>query len=192
MRNGCTQQVSWCSTFYVVLKISSFFVTKGEGRLGTNESAFNNVLATRSWAHLKQLMAEYQAMTGHSLEDAVAREFSLNAEKGLLGIRKLCSNIQNCKVNSAICLPVQCAHNRPAYFAKRLNKAISGLGTKDNTLIRIIVSRSDIDLGSIKLEYLKMYGHSLQTDVAVRLFFSNSSPRFDNHFSLTGRRFRRL
>lgn len=119
----------------------------GEGRLGTNESVFNNILATRSWAHLKQLMVEYQRMTGRNLKDAVASEFSANAEKGLLGI-------------------LECAENRPAYFAKRLNNCIRGVGTKDVNLIRIIVSRSDVDLGTIKQEYQKMYGRSLQSDVA--------------------------
>lgn len=56
--------------------------------MGTDESTFNSILATRSWAHLRQVMAEYQSMHGHSLEKAVVSEFSANAEKGLLGIRK--------------------------------------------------------------------------------------------------------
>lgn len=54
--------------------------------MGTDESAFNAILATRSWNHLRQVMAEYQAMRGHSLEKAVISEFSANAEKGMLGI----------------------------------------------------------------------------------------------------------
>lgn len=33
-------------------------------------------------------MHEYRAMTGRSLEQDVEREFSANAEKGLLGIRE--------------------------------------------------------------------------------------------------------
>lgn len=56
--------------------------------MGTDESAFNSILATRSWAHLRQVMAEYQSMHGHTLEKAVISEFSANAEKGLLGICK--------------------------------------------------------------------------------------------------------
>jgi annexin A7/11 len=60
----------------------------GAAKLGTDESAFNSVLATRSWAHLRQVMTEYQTMHGHTLERAVVSEFSANAEKGLLGIRK--------------------------------------------------------------------------------------------------------
>lgn len=60
----------------------------GAAKLGTDESAFNSILATRSWAHLRQVMAEYQSMHGHTLERAVVSEFSANAEKGLLGICK--------------------------------------------------------------------------------------------------------
>lgn len=119
----------------------------GAAKLGTDESAFNSILATRSWAHLRQVMAEYQTMHGHTLERAVVSEFSANAEKGLLGI-------------------LQCAANRPGYFAQRLHNAIKGMGTKDQNLIRIIVSRCDIDLGNIKREYEKKFNRSLLADVS--------------------------
>jgi len=92
-------------------------------------------------------MVEYQAMRGHSLEQAVAREFSANAEKGLLTI-------------------LQCARNRAEYFAHRLHHCLAGMGTKDRNLIRILVTRCDVDLGNIKREYEKMFGKSLQTDVS--------------------------
>ena len=63
-------------------------IDSGEGRIGTDESTFNSMLVTRSWPYLRQIMAEYQSISGHSLETAVAKEFSFNAEKGLLAIRK--------------------------------------------------------------------------------------------------------
>ncbi|XP_046450951.1 annexin B9-like [Daphnia pulex] len=119
----------------------------GAAKLGTDESAFNSILATRSWAHLRQVMSEYQTMHGHTLEQAVVSEFSANAERGLLGI-------------------LQCAQNRPGYFAQRLNNAVRGMGTKDGNLIRIIVSRCDIDLGNIKREYEKKFSKSLLMDVS--------------------------
>jgi hypothetical protein len=63
-------------------------VCSGAGKFGTDESTFNSILATRSWPYLRQLMVDYQAITGKTLESAVKAEFSANAEKGLLAIRK--------------------------------------------------------------------------------------------------------
>ena len=39
---------------------------------------------------------------------------------------------------------VMSARNRPEYFADKLQNAMKGAGTKDSTLIRIIVSRSEV------------------------------------------------
>lgn len=46
-----------------------------------------------------------------------------------------------------------------------LYKAMKGLGTNDSTLIRIIVTRTEIDMQYIKGEYKKKYGKSLNDAV---------------------------
>lgn len=40
---------------------------------------------------------------------------------------------------------VTCIRDRPTIFAERIHKAISGLGTTDTTLIRVIVTRSEVN-----------------------------------------------
>lgn len=60
----------------------------GELRFGTDESTFNAVLVQRSIPQLKQIFAEYQNITGNSIEDAIKNEFSGDIEKGLRAIGK--------------------------------------------------------------------------------------------------------
>jgi annexin A7/11 len=52
---------------------------------------------------------------------------------------------------------VQCIKDRPTYFAERLYTSMKGLGTDHGTLIRIIISRSEIDLEDIKDRFFDMY-----------------------------------
>uniref|UniRef100_A0A8C4HP71 Annexin n=1 Tax=Dicentrarchus labrax TaxID=13489 RepID=A0A8C4HP71_DICLA len=61
---------------------------------------------------------------------------------------------------------VKCIKNTPAYFAERLHKAMQGAGTKDTTLIRIMVSRSEIDMLDIRQAYAQTYGKSLYTAIS--------------------------
>uniref|UniRef100_W5N0P7 Annexin n=1 Tax=Lepisosteus oculatus TaxID=7918 RepID=W5N0P7_LEPOC len=118
----------------------------GEGKLGTDESSFNMILATRSFPQLRATVEAYGRIGKHDLITAIKKEFSGYVESGLVAI-------------------VQCAQNRPAFFAERLYKSMKGAGTDDSSLTRIVVTRSEIDLVQIKEAFMQMYQKTLYTMV---------------------------
>ncbi|PAL70309.1 hypothetical protein CEJ83_20350, partial [Acinetobacter baumannii] len=105
-------------------------------RLGTDERTFIRIFCERSRAHLAYVAPVYHSMHGNSLKKVVKKETSGNFEYGLLTILK-------------------CSENPAKYFAKVLHNAMKGLGTDDTTLVRVIVTRTEIDMQYIKAEYSK-------------------------------------
>uniref|UniRef100_A0A8D3C2C5 Annexin n=1 Tax=Scophthalmus maximus TaxID=52904 RepID=A0A8D3C2C5_SCOMX len=119
----------------------------GENKLGTDESKFNAILCARSKPHLRAVFLEYQQMCGRDIEKSIDREMSGDLESGMKAV-------------------VKCIKNTPGYFAERLYKSMKGAGTKDKTLIRIMVTRSEVDMLDIRQEYVKNYGKSLYTHIS--------------------------
>ncbi|CAK9800127.1 Annexin B9 [Anthophora quadrimaculata] len=115
----------------------------GELRFGTDESTFNAILIQRNVPQLKQIFQEYENITGHTIETAIENEFSGDIKKGLLAI-------------------VKCVKNKPAFFAEQLYKSMKGFGTDDNRLIRLVVTRSEVDMGEIKEVFRQQYNESLE------------------------------
>ena len=115
----------------------------GELRFGTDESTFNAVLVQRNVLQLKQVFQEYENITGHAIEDAIENEFSGDIKKGLLAI-------------------VKCVKSRTGFFAEQLYKSMKGLGTDDDRLIRLVVTRCEVDLGEIKETFRQLYNESLE------------------------------
>uniref|UniRef100_A0A8C4EPN8 Annexin n=1 Tax=Dicentrarchus labrax TaxID=13489 RepID=A0A8C4EPN8_DICLA len=113
----------------------------GENKLGTDESKFNAILCARSKPHLRAVFLQYQQMCGRDIEKSIGREMSGDLESGMLAVA-------SCLIYHPVCACVQ------------------GAGTKDKTLIRIMVSRSEVDMLDIRQEYVKNYGKSLYTDIS--------------------------
>jgi annexin A7/11 len=85
----------------------------GEGKLGTDEKVFNEIITHYSAHALKQISKHYESKHKHGLDKAVKSETSGNYEDLLVALLK----------------------TRHEYFADRLYDAIAGLGTDDTFLI---------------------------------------------------------
>ncbi|KAM7163043.1 annexin A6 isoform 1-T1 [Macrochelys suwanniensis] len=116
----------------------------GDLKWGTDEAQFIYILGNRSKQHLRLVFDEYLKISGKPIEDSIRGELSGDIEKLMLAV-------------------VKCIRSTPEYFAERLYKAMKGLGTKDNTLIRVMVSRSEIDMLDIREVFRTKYEKSLHS-----------------------------
>jgi len=80
-------------------------------------------------------------LRGH-IEDTIKSECTGTLESGYLAIVKI-------------------AKDEPKFYAERLYKSMKGGGTDDQTLIRLIVSRSEVDLADVKDKFEELYEQSL-------------------------------
>lgn len=116
----------------------------GVDKWGTDESAFNRILCLRNFDQIKLIAQEYEKLSGKSLEKDIKSEFSGHIEDGLVAILKV-------------------AQNRSEFFASRLHKSMAGLGTNDNELIRLVITRCEIDMMDVKEEFMRKYGKTLKS-----------------------------
>ncbi|KAK2513873.1 hypothetical protein Q9233_015266 [Columba guinea] len=114
----------------------------GEQKKGTDINVFVTVLTARSYPHLRRVFQKYTKYSKHDMNKAVDMEMKGDIEKCLTAL-------------------VKCATSKPAFFAEKLHMAMKGFGTRHRDLIRIMVSRHEVDMNEIKGYYKKMYGISL-------------------------------
>lgn len=114
----------------------------GAKKLGTDESTFNRILCLRSAEQLRETFNQYKILTKKDIEDAIKSETSGNLCDGFLAI-------------------VKSVKSPSAFFAERLHKSMKGAGTDDKALRRLIVTRSEVDMETIKRDFHSSYGKSL-------------------------------
>ena len=115
----------------------------GEGKIGTNEELFYQILTMSSPQELMLINQYYmQIGKGNDLMKAIDKEFSGNMKKLLQTL-----------VYSSI--------NPSEYFATRIYHAVKGQGTKDTLLMRIVITRDEIDMPLIKQAYMRLYQKDL-------------------------------
>ena len=114
----------------------------GEAKWGTDSEVFNKIFTLSSPMELVGISKAYHKLTGHTILEAINKEFSGHVKELLHSIVY------------AIISPSE-------YFATRVEKAIKGWGTNDNLLIRILVTRDEIDMPQIKQYYKQLYGRDM-------------------------------
>ncbi|XP_039606656.1 annexin A1a [Polypterus senegalus] len=119
----------------------------GEKRKGTDCSTFINILTSRSGPQLCKTFERYNKYSKNDMAKAIDLELKGDIESLLIAL-------------------VKCAGNKASFFAEKLNQSMKGSGTRDKILIRIMISRSEVDLEDIKVEYRKKYGKTLYQDIA--------------------------
>jgi hypothetical protein len=118
----------------------------GEGKWGSEESIFVKIFSSRSPQEIACISQKYTQLYNKTLLETVDKEFSGDFKNSLKTI-------------------VQAMTNPSAYFATKVNEAIKGWMTNNKKLIRIIVSRDEIDMPQIKQAYKSMYGKDLAEDI---------------------------
>ena len=118
----------------------------GEGRWGTDESTFVIFFTQRSAAEMDLINNCYQQLRGKSLHQAIEKEFSGDTKELLHTI-------------------LEGLQDPAAYFARRLRESVQGVGTNDSRLVRVIVSRCEVDMPRIKQAYQRLFGRDLVMDV---------------------------
>ncbi|CAL8261745.1 unnamed protein product [Lota lota] len=118
----------------------------GESQIGTDEEVLISILGKRSPEHLRQVFAAYKKLAGSDIEDSIKSETTGNLENLMLAI-------------------VKCIRSVPAYFAEVLHGSMRRAGTDDGTLMRVMVSRSEVDMLDIREAFCKTYKVSLYNTI---------------------------
>ena len=112
-----------------------------EGKRPTNSSSIDleecEKCAKLLYESTQQKKGDYK-LTKTTLLQAVEKEFSGDSKEALIGIIY------------AMISPAE-------YFAKRVYKSVKGLGTDNTSLIRILITRDEIDMPQIKQFFKQLY-----------------------------------
>uniref|UniRef100_A0A7M4EPY3 Annexin n=1 Tax=Crocodylus porosus TaxID=8502 RepID=A0A7M4EPY3_CROPO len=114
----------------------------GVKRKGTDVPKWINIMTERSIPHLQKVFERYKSYSPYDMLESIKKEVKGDLENAFLNL-------------------VQCIQNKQLYFADRLYDSMKGKGTRDKVLIRIMVSRSEVDMLKVKSEFKRKYGKSL-------------------------------
>ncbi|KAG8185424.1 hypothetical protein JTE90_018643 [Oedothorax gibbosus] len=109
---------------------ATYLYNEGLSKSWKSEEFLINLLATHSKMQLQATILSFKKIAGYTLSEAIKSEFSGCTRDALLSM-------------------LECIENRVAFFATQLYEALKKPKTDDATIIRILVSRSEVDLADI-------------------------------------------
>ncbi|XP_068203954.1 annexin B9-like [Palaemon carinicauda] len=120
---------------------------EGAGGSEPDKDELRRIFTTYSYETLREVFKLYCEVSGKKLEEvlrgrAVSDEFYTGLFTAYYSIR-----------------------NPATFFAWELRSSVEGPGTRDRLLIRLIVTRNQVDMGAIKAEYKRMFNRSLKKDI---------------------------
>ncbi|XP_061162834.1 annexin A6-like isoform X2 [Saccostrea echinata] len=112
------------------------------GRVDVVDKPFRDVVLKKNHAQVKLTFSEFQKLTGSDIYQSIADTVVGETEDAYISLV------------SAIEDPVK-------FYAEKLFTSFGGLGTNEDNIVRIIVSRSEIDLRDIKVKFQQQNQKSL-------------------------------
>ena len=127
--------------------VPSVYFKAGEDRwLFTDESVFTRIMARRSWMQIRLIAAKYEDISGSTLMQAINDECRGDTERAYKAV-------------------VRMACDPCFYFTRNIYKAMKGLGTDDDALVRNIIFTSEWALETVKARYEEEYGATIADDI---------------------------
>ena len=121
--------------------------TNEEGWVVNDESSvFYKYIMNSSPKELSAIAREYYRLSGKTIIDGIENNFKGDAKDLLKSILY------------SLVSPSE-------YFATRIKKAIEGFGTDNKTLIRILITRCEVDMNIIKKYYKQLYKKDMIEDI---------------------------
>ena len=114
--------------------------------IDNTEDAFYKYIMFSSPKELSLVAREYNKLSGETIVERIEKKFDGDSKELLKTI--LFSTISPSE-----------------YFATRIKKAIEGFGTDNTTLIRILITRCEVDMNIIKRYYKQLYQKDMIEDI---------------------------
>eukprot|EP00048_Salpingoeca_helianthica_P011018 m.158304 g.158304 ORF g.158304 m.158304 type:complete len:722 (+) comp15168_c8_seq2:832-2997(+) len=121
-------------------------LTEATGSLGNETGALVAAFSAAGPVRIKALADEYAKVAGITIVEAVEKELTGAAVEVVKTL-------------------VECGCDPAGHFAAALHAAMDGPGTRDRRLVRVVLSRSEEDMGAIKDAYAAKYGKALAESI---------------------------